>query len=98
MKKKTYDILNAGPNNRFMANGKIVSNSSAGCQVQNLPRPIKAVGKLIKKTPNHIFDLIDREDYDGIIKEFGSPLPFVASILRNLFSVSNENGGGDGLN
>lgn len=61
--------------------------SSAGCQVQNLPRPIKAVGKLIKKNPNYIFDLIDREDYEGIIKEFGSPLPFVSSILRNLFSV-----------
>lgn len=35
---KTYDIINAGPNNRFMANGRIVSNSGRLVQVQNLPR------------------------------------------------------------
>lgn len=37
-KKKTYDILNAGPNHRFMAGGKIVSNCSTGVQLQNLAR------------------------------------------------------------
>lgn len=37
MKVKTYDIINAGPNNRFMANGKIVSNSGRQVQLQNLP-------------------------------------------------------------
>lgn len=36
---RTYDILNAGPKNRFMANGKIVSNSGALIQPQNLTRP-----------------------------------------------------------
>ena len=41
---KTYDILNAGPNNRFMANGRIVSNSGRNIQIQNLPQ-------------NHISDL-----------------------------------------
>ena len=35
---KTYDIINAGPNNRFMANGRIVSNSGRGLQLQNLAR------------------------------------------------------------
>ena len=35
---KTYDILNAGPKNRFMANGKIVSNSGRAIQLQNLVR------------------------------------------------------------
>lgn len=36
---RTYDIVNAGPNNRFMANGRIVSNSGRLFQPQNLPRP-----------------------------------------------------------
>lgn len=35
---RTYDIINAGPKNRFMANGRIVSNSGRLVQVQNLPR------------------------------------------------------------
>lgn len=35
---KTYDIINAGPRNRFMANGRIVSNSGRTFQPQNLPR------------------------------------------------------------
>ena len=35
---RTYDILNAGPRNRFMANGRIVSNSGRGIQLQNLYR------------------------------------------------------------
>jgi hypothetical protein len=36
---RTYDILNAGPRNRFQAAGVIVSNSGKGPQPQNLPRP-----------------------------------------------------------
>jgi DNA polymerase len=40
MRARTYDIINAGPRNRFMANGKIVSNCGRMVQVQNLPRPI----------------------------------------------------------
>ena len=35
---KTYDIINAGPKNRFMANGRIVSNSGRIVQLQNLYR------------------------------------------------------------
>lgn len=35
---KTYDILNAGPKNRFTANGRVVSNSGAIVQLQNLFR------------------------------------------------------------
>ena len=35
---KTYDILNAGPRNRFMANGRIVSNLGRAIQLQNLVR------------------------------------------------------------
>lgn len=35
---RTYDIINAGPRNRFMAAGRIVSNSGRLFQPQNLPR------------------------------------------------------------
>lgn len=35
---KTYDIVNAGSKNRFMANGRIVSNSGRIIQLQNLPQ------------------------------------------------------------
>ncbi len=35
---RTYDIINAGPRNRFYCDGVIVSNSSRGIQLQNLGR------------------------------------------------------------
>ena len=35
---RTYDIINAGGKNRFMANGRIVSNSGKIIQIQNLPQ------------------------------------------------------------
>ena len=38
MKVRTYDILNAGPRNRFLANGRIVSNSGAAWQPHNMVR------------------------------------------------------------
>lgn len=38
VKKKTYDILNAGPKHRFMVSDRIVSNCSTGVQLQNLAR------------------------------------------------------------
>lgn len=37
MRVATYDIVNAGPNNRFSTEGKIVSNSGRLFQPQNLP-------------------------------------------------------------
>ena len=36
---RTYDIIDSGPKNRFMANGRIVSNSGRLWQPHNLPRP-----------------------------------------------------------
>lgn len=42
MKIKTYDIINAGTRNRFMANGKIVSNSGAAWQPHNFVRDVIA--------------------------------------------------------
>ena len=43
---RTYDIINAGPNNRFMANGRIVSNSGWAYNPQNLPRILPGSPKL----------------------------------------------------
>lgn len=39
MQMNTYDIINAGPKNRFRCDGRIVSNSGRTFQPQNLPRP-----------------------------------------------------------
>ena len=38
MRVKTYDIINAGPRNRFQCDGRIVSNSGRTFQPQNLAR------------------------------------------------------------
>lgn len=43
----TYDIINAGPKNRFLCSGRIISNSGRIFQPQNLPRP---------QFKNHIID------------------------------------------
>jgi DNA polymerase bacteriophage-type len=53
---RTYDIINAGPRNRFMANGRIVSNSARGIQVHNLardtlPYEIDAIDALVAGMP-----------------------------------------------
>lgn len=63
---RTYDILNAGPKNRFMCSGVIVSNSSSDVQFQNLPRPTKKVDKKLDRA----IELLRAGDYDGIVKEF----------------------------
>ena len=38
MRVKTYDIINAGPHDRFQCDGRIVSNSGRTFQPQNLAR------------------------------------------------------------
>ena len=62
-------------------------------QVQNLPRGEKAVKKKLALA----LDLLDREDYDGIIREFtNTPNPkdsitvveFVITLLRSLFQAT----------
>lgn len=68
----------------FMGASRTGRWSSNGAQVQNLPRPIKAV----EKNPERALELLDAENYDQILKEYGgSTLPFVASCLRMMFSV-----------
>ena len=59
--------------------------SAYGAQVMNMPRPIKAIKKM---DAAQIFDLIDREAYDEILKKFdNSVLPFVASVIRMMFEA-----------
>ena len=72
----------------FMGASRTGRWSAGGVQVMNMPRPIKAVKKA---KPEHIFDLIDREAYDEIMKEFdNSTLPFVSSCIRMLFEAPEE--------
>lgn len=73
---RTYDIINAGPKNRFMANGRIVSNSGRGVQLQNLPRPTlkqKAIDRGIGDIKAGIADLV----YD-------KPMELLQSAIRGV--------------
>lgn len=72
----------------FMGASRTGRWSSSGAQVQNLPRPIKAVKKMLADNPDELFRLIDTEAYEEINQKFGGVLPFVSSILRNLFEVT----------
>lgn len=78
---RTYDILNAGPKNRFMANGKIVSNSAKGANVGNLPKPTPEVEANLDRA----VQLVQKMDYEGIVREFGKPLDVVTSTIRPSF-------------
>lgn len=75
---KTYDIINAGPKNRFLANGKIVSNSGRLVQMQNLPQ-------------NHLVDLeLAREtvrdaDLDLLEMAFGNVPDTLSQLIRTAF-------------
>lgn len=54
-----YDILNCGPRNRFVANGKLVHNSgSDGLNLQNLPRGGE-LRKSIVAPPGHVLVVSD---------------------------------------
>lgn len=75
---RTYDIINAGPKNRFMANGRIVSNSSKIVQLQNLPQ-------------NHIDDLatarqfVKEGDKESLEIFFGNIPDTLSQLIRTTF-------------
>ena len=75
---RTYDIINAGPNNRFTANGRVVSNSGRIVQLQNLFR-------------NSLPDLGDcralvrMADYDGLETLYDSVPQCLAEVTRTAF-------------
>jgi DNA polymerase bacteriophage-type len=57
MKQPVYDILNCGPNARFVANGRIVHNSG-GINLQNVPRGSK-LKEAIKAPEGHVIVGVD---------------------------------------
>lgn len=85
--KRTYDILNAGPNNRFLANNRVVSNSSYLLQIHNLVKPTREV----EKNFDLAISLLKSADYEGIKKNFSSPIDVACSALRPLLRASPGN-------
>jgi DNA polymerase bacteriophage-type len=88
--QKLEGILNeVGPDRRlryqymYMGASRTGRWSAGGIQVMNFPRPIKSVKKNLKRA----LELVDAEDYEGILKEFGPILPFVASCVRMVVEV-----------
>lgn len=92
---KTYDIINAGPRNRFMANGRIVSNSGRIFQPQNLPRasmPYEGIVAGIKAmkldcedlllAPNEVVELCTSAVRACLVAEDGNTL--VVADLSNI--------------
>ncbi len=75
---KTYDILNAGPHNRFMANGRIVSNSGRNIQLQNLPQ-------------NHLPDLTEARElvkygsFDSVQMLYDDVPDTLSQLIRTAF-------------
>lgn len=77
---RTYDILNAGPRNRFMADGRVVSNSGRLIQPQNLPRTY-IDGDLLPLAR----DLVKRQDAAGLRLVYGAN---VADTLSQLIRTA----------
>lgn len=79
---RTYDIINAGPNNRFMANGRIVSNSGKLVQLQNLPQ-------------NHIPDLaqarelVRQGNFDALSMLYDDIPDTLSQLIRTAFVPQN---------
>lgn len=75
---KTYDIVNAGPNNRFtLANGRVVSNSGKGVQPHNFIR-----GNLKYEEQLRIFSLLEKDDADLIDLLYEWPITAISSCMR----------------
>ena len=77
-KLRTYDIINAGPKNRFMANGRIVSNSGAIVQLQNLFR--NSLPDL-----NEARELVKNGDYEALSALYDSIPEVLAQCVRTAF-------------
>ena len=75
---RTYDIINAGPNNRFTANGRVVSNSGAIVQLQNLYR---------NSLPDlaHARELVKQGNYDAVEVLYDSVPDVLAQCVRTAF-------------
>ena len=74
----TYDIVNAGPKNRFTTNGRVVSNSSRGVQVHNLPRDYL-------KNELDVLDMIAAGLPIEKLREIGPVSSVLAKLIRPTF-------------
>ncbi len=74
---KTYDILNAGPRNRFMANGRIVSNSGRAIQLQNLVRNDLT-------TLDEARELIKMGCFDMVASIYGNVPDILSQLIRTM--------------
>ena len=75
---KTYDILNAGLKNRFTANGRVVSNSGAIVQLQNLYRnSLPDLG--------HARELVKLGNYEALSTLYDSVPEVLAQCVRTAF-------------
>lgn len=81
---RTYDIINAGPRNRFMVNGRIVSNSGRGPQPHNLPRG----DDIITALQDDVFDLYPSRCPELLDTIMGDPLNVVSSCLRGMLTAA----------
>lgn len=79
MQERTYDIVNAGPRNRFLVKGGIVSNSGRLIQPQNMPRGNETLH------PETILDTwLPRRDLDWIEMLWSDPMDTISTCLRGL--------------
>src|SRR6185312_13993514 len=65
----------------FMGSSRAGRWSGRDCQLQNLPRPDKAVEKKLDLA----LALLTAGDYPGVCREFPSPMDVVASCIRSAF-------------
>lgn len=59
------------------------SATGTGVQLQNLSKPDRA----IEKRMDLAIDLVQKMDYDAIVKEFGQPLEVASSVIRAAFEA-----------
>lgn len=83
MQERTYDIINAGPRNRFFVKGGIVSNSGKGPQPQNFPRGNETLD------PEIILDQwLPLRDADWIEMLWSGTMDTISSCLRGMLVAS----------
>lgn len=75
---KVYDILNAGENHRFTANGRVVSNCGRLVQLQNLPQ-----NKL--KDLDLAHSIVKNGDFELLELLYESPMDIFSQLIRTAF-------------
>ena len=79
----TYDIINAGPRNRFQANGYIVSNSGSGIQPQNFSARIK-----ISADPEEMLGVVVAGGYDLLTDFYADdPMAVAGACVRSVLTA-----------